>query len=101
MGRMGMFEHFDRRGRSIALLAGLLLVQLVASPASAADSYVDLPNVRLWVTDTGGSGDPVILLHPNTGTAAAWEKQIPALTQAGYRVIAPDRPGWGKSFIHP
>jgi pimeloyl-ACP methyl ester carboxylesterase len=96
-----MFEHFERRCRSIALLAGLLLVSLAASPALAADSYVDLPNVRLWVADTGGSGDPVILLHANTGTSEAWQKQIPALAQAGYRVIAPDRPGWGKSFIHP
>src|SRR5579863_5759599 len=103
MRRMGMLEHFDVRGRSIGLAAGLLLASLAASPARAADTgaYVELPNVRLWVNDTGGSGDPVILLHPNTGTSEVWQTQIPALTQAGYRVIAPDRPGWGKSFIRP
>jgi len=63
-------------------------------------AFVDLPNVRLWVTDSGGSGDPVILLHANTGTSENWQKQAPALVQAGYRVIAFDRPGWGKSTVH-
>jgi pimeloyl-ACP methyl ester carboxylesterase len=41
----------------------------------------------------------VILLHANTGTSENWQKQIPAFVQAGYRVIAIDRPGWGKSII--
>jgi len=50
--------------------------------------YVDLPNVRLWVTDTGGLGDSIILLHANTGTSENGQKQRPALIQAGYRVIA-------------
>jgi pimeloyl-ACP methyl ester carboxylesterase len=94
-----MFEQLRMRYGSIGLLAGLVLGSLAASSARAAESYVELPNVRLWVTDTGGAGDPVILLHANTGTAEAWQKQIPALAQAGYRVLAPDRPGWGKSFI--
>lgn len=61
--------------------------------------YVDLPNVKLWMTDTGGTGDPVILLHPTTGTSEIWEKQVPALAQAGYRVITVDKPGWGKSMV--
>jgi pimeloyl-ACP methyl ester carboxylesterase len=56
--------------------------------------------VKLWVTDTGGTGDPVILQHANTGTSENWQKQTPALVQAGYRVIAFDRPGWGKSVVH-
>ena len=62
--------------------------------------FVDLPNVKLWFTDTGGAGDPVILLHANTGTAEAWQKNTPVLAQAGYRAIAFDRPGKGKSVIH-
>lgn len=69
-----------------------------ASSASAAEAYAELPGVRLWYFDSGGSGVPVILLHANTGTIANWAKQIPALTEAGFRVIAFDRRGWGKSF---
>ena len=93
-----------RRGR-IHAIVGLFaaLLGLGASAARAdepAGTFVDLPNVKLWVTDTGGTGDPVILLHANTGTTENWENQTPALVQAGYRVIAFDRPGWGKSVVH-
>jgi pimeloyl-ACP methyl ester carboxylesterase len=62
-------------------------------------AFVELPNAKLWVTDTGGTGDPVILLHANTGTSEAWQKQLPVLAQVGYRAIAFDRPGRGKSVV--
>ena len=85
----------------VGLLAGLGLAAVPGARADdAAGAFVDLPNVRLWVTDTGGSGDAVVLLHANTGTSENWDKQTPALLQAGYRVIAFDRPGWGKSVVH-
>jgi pimeloyl-ACP methyl ester carboxylesterase len=61
-------------------------------------AHAQLPGVKLWFIDTGGAGEPVMLLHPNTGTSETWELQIAALSQAGYRVIAFDRCGWGKSF---
>ena len=62
-----------------------------------AGAHAELPGVKLWFIDTGGAGEPVMLLHPNTGTSETWEPQIAGLSQAGYRVIAFDR-GWGKSF---
>jgi pimeloyl-ACP methyl ester carboxylesterase len=64
-------------------------------------AHADLPGVKLWFIDTGGAGPPVVLLHPNTGTAAIWQPQIAGLTQAGYRVIAFDRRGWGNSIPDP
>jgi pimeloyl-ACP methyl ester carboxylesterase len=57
-----------------------------------------LPGVRLWFTDTGGNGEPVVLLHANTGTSEIWEPQIDAFSKAGYRVITFDRRGWGRSM---
>lgn len=63
--------------------------------------HVELPGVRLWVVDSGGTGTPLILLHANTGTVAAWESQIAAFSDAGYRVIAFDRRGWGSSMALP
>lgn len=44
-----------------------------------------------------GQGKPVILIHGWPLSSASWEKQIPALVEAGYRVIAYDRRGFGKS----
>lgn len=72
------------------------------SPTSSpTGAYAELPGVKLWFVDTGGSGVPVVLLHPNTGTVVVWEPQLAALSQAGYRVIAFDRRGWGKSTPDP
>jgi pimeloyl-ACP methyl ester carboxylesterase len=65
--------------------------------AQAREGYADLPGVRLWYKDTGGRGIPVVFLHANTGSSQNWDRQIPAFTAAGYRVIAYDRRGWGKS----
>jgi pimeloyl-ACP methyl ester carboxylesterase len=69
--------------------------------AQARETYADLPGVRLWYKDTGGNGVPVVFLHSNTGSSQNWEKQIPAFTGAGYRLIAYDRRGWGRSMAEP
>jgi len=63
----------------------------------ASGTYAGLPGVKLWLVDTGGAGVPIVLLHPNTGTVDIWEPQIAAFAQAGFRVIAFDRRGWGRS----
>jgi pimeloyl-ACP methyl ester carboxylesterase len=63
--------------------------------------YAELPGVRLWYVDSGGGGVPVVLLHANTGNADSWDPNTPGLTAAGYRVIAFDRRGWGRSQADP
>jgi pimeloyl-ACP methyl ester carboxylesterase len=40
-------------------------------------------------------------MHAATGSSRVWDYQIPAFTAAGYRVIAYDRRGWGRSVIDP
>jgi pimeloyl-ACP methyl ester carboxylesterase len=68
-----------------------------AAQTASREAFADLPGVRLWFTDTGGNGEPVVLMHPITGTSEVWQPQIAPLAAAGYRVIAFDRRGWGKS----
>lgn len=53
--------------------------------------------VRLHVEDSGGTGRPVILIHGWPLSADAWKPQVPVLRDAGYRVIAYDRRGFGRS----
>ena len=73
-----------------------------ALSAEPAGRFIDLPGgIKLWIVDTGGSGEPIILLHPRTGYSAIWENQIAAFAAAGLRVIAPDKPGAGKSTMSP
>lgn len=55
------------------------------------------PRVRLHVEETGGDGRPVVLIHGWPLSAEAWKPQMPALRDAGYRVIAYDRRGFGRS----
>ena len=89
------------------LLAGALCAACLAGQmirATGADgstgTYAELPGVKLWFTDTGGSGQPIVLLHANTGTSAVWANQLENFSRAGYRVIAFDRRGWGKSMAN-
>jgi pimeloyl-ACP methyl ester carboxylesterase len=78
----------------------LLLSQLLpAQPLKSGQAA--LPGVRLHYRDSGGPATPVVFLHANTGTSEVWEHQIPAFTAAGYRFIAYDRRGWGRSAIDP
>ena len=44
-----------------------------------------------------GSGDPVVLIHGYPLSGASWERQVPPLLNAGFRVITYDRRGFGKS----
>lgn len=44
-----------------------------------------------------GSGKPVVLIHGYPLSGASWERQVPELLQAGFRVIAYDRRGFGMS----
>ena len=53
--------------------------------------------VQLHVQDTGGSGRPVVLIHGWPLSGESWAAQIPALHDAGFRAIAYDRRGFGRS----
>ena len=59
--------------------------------------YADIPGGRLWFTDTGGDGTPVVFLHAASGTTDSWVYQEEVFTEAGYRCIAYDRRNWGRS----
>jgi len=73
----------------------------VFAEGAIKDMFVDLPGVKLYFTDSGGSGTPIVLLHSNTGNSDIWEPQMAAFAKAGYRVIAFDRRGWGRSTPDP
>jgi pimeloyl-ACP methyl ester carboxylesterase len=49
-----------------------------------------------YVVDEG-DGPPVVLLHGFPDSADLWRHQVPALTGAGFRVVAPDLRGFADS----
>lgn len=54
--------------------------------------------VKLHYTDFG-TGRPVVLIHGWPSTSQMWEYQQAELAEAGFRVIAYDRRGFGKSSV--
>jgi non-heme chloroperoxidase len=53
-------------------------------------------NIELYYEEHG-SGRPIVLIHGYPLSGASWEKQVPVLLDAGYKVITYDRRGFGKS----
>jgi pimeloyl-ACP methyl ester carboxylesterase len=60
------------------------------------DRHVDLGDVRLHYVEAG-EGPLVILLHGFPEFWYSWRFQIPALANAGFRVVAPDMRGYNLS----
>lgn len=88
-------------GATLGAVAGALggaAAGATANPqdlGSADTTPADTP--RLHIEDSGGSGRPVVLIHGWPLSAQAWEPQVSALRAAGYRVVAYDRRGFGRS----
>jgi pimeloyl-ACP methyl ester carboxylesterase len=57
---------------------------------------LDVNGIRMHTTMTG-QGPPVLLLHGFPDTHLVWRKQVGVLAAAGYRVLAPDLRGYGRS----
>ena len=60
--------------------------------------YVTTNGVRLFCLEAGPPAGPmVLLLHGFPELAYSWRYQIAALGAAGFHVVAPDLPGYGRS----
>jgi haloalkane dehalogenase len=72
------------------------------------ERFIDLPDfgyepayrqvgaLRLGHVDVG-EGPPVLLIHGSPTWSFIWRKVIPLIVEAGYRCIAPDHAGYGRS----
>ncbi len=85
---------------SASIAAARAGAQSQTYPGLAQDANAELPSVRLFYVDSGGNGVPVVFLHSATGSSRVWQYQVPAFTAAGYRVIAYDRRGYGRTVVH-
>lgn len=73
----------------------------IPAQAAAKEGMAELPGTRLGYWDTGGNGEPVVFLHPASGSALVWLYQQPAFAKAGYRVIAYSRRNYYNSDSAP
>ncbi len=68
----------------------------VDDPQSFAHRFSDLNGIRLHYVEEG-QGPLVLLLHGFPYLWYMWRRQIRALAQAGFRVVAPDLRGFGQT----
>jgi pimeloyl-ACP methyl ester carboxylesterase len=106
-----MADALAPRSRApLAIVAAALAVTFASAPvtsqsaahaAERREGHVEVPGARLFYIDSGGAGPAVVLLHAGTGSARVWEHQWGPLAQAGYRVVAYDRRGYGRTTTDP
>ena len=58
--------------------------------------YREVDGLRLAHIDEG-EGEPVIFFHGEPTWSYLWRKVIPPVREAGFRCIAPDHAGFGRS----
>lgn len=61
---------------------------------------IDTNGIRMALYEQG-EGPAVILLHGFPELAFSWRFQLPALADAGFRAIAPDQRGYGRTSVPP
>ena len=66
-------------------------------PDGKRPDYGAAPAGQLLIIAGAANGHTVLLLHGRNFPASYWAPVIAALTQTGFRVIAPDQIGFGKS----
>jgi pimeloyl-ACP methyl ester carboxylesterase/FAD/FMN-containing dehydrogenase len=66
--------------------------------AGVTHRFVDADGIILHVAEQG-EGPPVVFCHGFPHTWQVWSRQLPAIAALGYRAIAPDMRGYGRSGI--
>ncbi|KAM8919073.1 bifunctional epoxide hydrolase 2 isoform 2-T2 [Lycaon pictus] len=85
----------------VQLLQTAATLPVPCNPSDMSHVYVPIkPGVRLHCVELG-SGPAVCLCHGFPESWFSWRYQIPALAQAGFRVLALDMKGYGESSSPP
>jgi haloalkane dehalogenase len=90
------YERFNLVAPGILRTPEERFVDLKEYPFKA--NYLTISDTRIHYLDEGpADGEVIFLLHGEPVWSYLFRKMIPTLTKAGYRVIAPDMVGFGKS----
>ena len=86
---------------ALGVVSGRVEGQSSTGPDVVAEAVAHLPGREIVFRDAGGSGVPIVFLHAGTGSSIVWQHQIAAVRAAGYRFVAYDRLGSGRSVLDP
>jgi non-heme chloroperoxidase len=83
---------------AVASALGAAAAGAMANPEDSNSTHTaPTDTVHLHINDSGGGGRPVVLIHGWPLSAQTWAPQVSVLEAAGYRVVAYDRRGFGRS----
>jgi pimeloyl-ACP methyl ester carboxylesterase len=92
----------------VLMLVGLVPVtaqQMPVTPQDLADpdgQFIDINGAEIYYIERGNAEDPVVLLlHGFGGSTFTWRDNMDAIAEAGFRVVAFDRPPYGLSDKSP
>ncbi len=92
----------------LAIIAIVILLPLIVplppigveaeTLADADGKFIDVDGLSTYVLERGAeTGEPIILLHGWGASTFTWRLNMDTLAEAGYRVVAFDRPPYGLS----
>lgn len=85
-----------------ATLPDFLPAPLAAALAGAQRAVTELDGVHtVWHLWGRPESPAVVLLHGGSGSWTHWVRNIAPLSEAGFRVLVPDLPGFGDSDLPP
>ncbi len=73
----------------------------VPEQVPTTEAYADTKPVKIWFSDTGGSGEAIVFCHPWSQSNECWKYQQPVFAGAGYRVIGWSARGFFKTEKGP
>jgi pimeloyl-ACP methyl ester carboxylesterase len=84
------------------MIAPLMIAPLMIAPLMI-ESQIKLPDGRELCVGSYGpdDGQPVIAFHGTPGSHRMWQAGVAAAHTLGFRLIAADRPGYGRSTAQP
>lgn len=90
------FDDHELLGEVAAIMSRRSAPDGTGAATAWRHEYADLDDVRIHYVEAG-EGPLVVLLHGFPDFWYSWRKQIPALVDAGFRVVAPDMRGYNES----
>ena len=73
-------------------------ITMAESPvAGVTFQFIETNGIRMRIAQMGDTGPLVLLAHGWPESWYSWRHQIPALAEAGYRVVVPEMRGYGKT----
>ena len=91
---------------SASPVSGRIIMQLLRTPDERFEGirdffepkYAELDGLRIHYVDEGDvKAEPVLMLHGEPSWSFLYRKMIPLIVAAGFRAVAPDLPGFGRS----